>query len=482
MKQSQMLLALVAMSVMVFVITFLMNYSPATNGPVALPGAVSPSKAKSTEADAWVRLYETSYPAIPLGVETQQAPPVEVEHGKPGYHDFWFINETNEAIRTGLISVSCSCSRMEAFVMPPQWKERWLKLRPNERAIPSSGSDKELLELENNSTLVDLKTDSKEETGATVPPGAIGKFRMHWNGQKTGVQRITAKLWGGHPRNVAGELSIFMVLLDPLRMSAMDHEVKLGVLSRNQLPYSGSIYIWSSTRDSLPLEARLGNREGALGADPVQVAKPVPLSAEACKELEQLHMREVTREPRREDLMGHVRSAVRVDFKVQTTGRDGKTLIEIGTFRRSIKIGGDDTGAELSVIVEGALRGDVECDEVGQIKFDSVLRSKGDSKTVTLRSDFAGMDLEIDRTRLPAFLAAELSKPDVKKEGAAERGRTWRLKIEILPNRGTGVFPREEPASYWDCAVYLRLIKPGVAADAPREYLRVPVTGVIQDG
>jgi hypothetical protein len=475
MKSSQWIIALVVLSAMVFGITFLLNYSPDTTG--------TKDNGETPATAPWVNVTDPVYPA-PLkddaGPEKREAPPAEQEHGQMGYHDYWFINDGEQPVKTGLISTSCTCASLEVFVMPPQWKQRWSSLHPEVKVVtPAESDDKELKAIEKEVTA--LKFD--ENNDITIEPGTVGKFRMHWKGNRLGAQRIRATLWAGQRGANQQTLQAHLLFLDPLRSSVEDRDRIIGLLHRSQLPLDLDCKVWSSTRDELEFKSvKLANKPGALGPDPVIVGKPVALTAEKCKELEENHIAGLKANNRRSDLEGRVRCAYSIPIRIQSDSIDGGTPLEIGSFRRRIEIvPADETISPLFLTISGTIRGVVEVDDGGRIDFGSVKRSTGAEKGISLHTEEAGLQLEVDESRLPHFLKAELSKPDVKKTGTGE-SRAWRLHVEILPNRVSGTFPRDDDLpAYDDCAVYLKIRRPDPRPKKGTEYLRVPVKGVVTD-
>jgi hypothetical protein len=458
---------------MVFVITFVLNYSPDSGRPDVDDGG--PKVAN------WLVIPQPTWPPkVDTGSEKQDGPPVEQEEGQTGYHDYWFAFEGEQAIKAGLVATNCTCAKLEVFLMPPQWKSRWSTLHPTEeRFRPSASNDPELLSMEEQAAATQL-TESNE---MTLEPGAVGKFRMHWKGGKSGSTWIKADLWAGRRGEKAAKLEAHLVFLEPLRLTQEDQDHNLGPIQPDLLPLETDFFIWSSTRKTLPLKSvRLVNKFGASTADPVVVGSPEMLSAADCDRLEMRHLATQSATGQRRDLEGRVRCAYRVPVMIRAKATDGPALIEIGTFRRRIEIVcADDTIPPAYVTISGSIRGVVEVNDGGQINFGSLMRSRGGERAITMHSYEAGLELEVDASRMPHFLKAELSKPDVKKVGNGEQ-RSWQLRVEVVPNRVSGEFPRDDPPSYWDSAVYLKIRRGPARPSEGTQHLRIPVKGLVSDG
>jgi hypothetical protein len=132
-------------------------------------------------------------------------------------------------------------------------------------------------------------------------------------------------------------------------------------------------------------------------------------------------------------------------------------------------------GEPKSVPISGRVRGLIEIgsdDEGGDLHFRVFPRRTGKRESVPLYSEVPGIKLEVDRSRLPAFLNATL----VTDKGSGDNRQLWTLRVEVLPNKASGPFPRKDPL-YEDSAVYLKASIPG----KPPRYLRVAVHGTASE-
>src|SRR4051794_35928862 len=104
MKQTQWTIAIVVLAVMVFVVTFAMNYLGSTTDSGG--GGIKPEP----EPGGTLQFTETSFP--PQGVA------LEREVHSTGHYDFWFTNPTDKPVTVGLEAKGCTCTSVEAFLMP----------------------------------------------------------------------------------------------------------------------------------------------------------------------------------------------------------------------------------------------------------------------------------------------------------------------------------------------------------------------------
>jgi hypothetical protein len=462
MKPYQWILALLALTGIVFVVTLIQNFAPGSATPK--PAEQAPSKNAATAL-----VMDDKFPKQGDRIEDAPPPPHAAEVARPGYHDFWFRNDGDKELTVGLNSVSCSsCTDVELLLMPPAWTARWTKQHPSDRN-PSSGGDAELQKLEDEAKPIKLE---KDKTEVKIPPGAVGKARMHWSHKELGPKLLRAWLWVDQ-RDQLREMELRLYFVDALRTMDVGRDVEVGLLSPSQLPYSIWLEVWSSTRTTLDLRAKMAHPSGLFGSDAVQTGEPVKLDEESRKAL--------ARKVADANIFGDVLTAYKVPVVIGAQNSK-KTQMEIGTFRRSVELSiGGDEASKKEVAVSGGVQGAVIAENSGRIDFKSVRRSQGDARTMTLSTDVAGLELRVDH--VPLFLNAQLDKPTVEKLGDGGERRTWKLHVE-LPRNGvaSGSFPRSDTETYRDSAVYLRLERDKAAKDEPKELLRISVQGVVSDG
>src|SRR5262249_39089053 len=118
----------------------------------------------------------------------------------------------------------------------------------------------------------------------------------------------------------------------------------------------------------------------------------------------------------------------------------GKRL-DLGPFRRGVMLHSDADDEPLRVVVSGMVRGEINVgspEDRDRIDFKSFEAGQEKTKEMTISTDRAGLELEIDKA--PDFLKAELEK-EVLPPGTA--GSSWKLRVTVLPNTIIGEFPRE---------------------------------------
>jgi hypothetical protein len=478
--------ALVALAVLVFVVTLVMNFAP-DSSPPRDPGG----KDGGPGPGGVLTFAYTRYPPeVEPGVA---APPLDEEYGRDGGHDFWFRNDNDRPIPVMLIGTNCTCAGVEVSVMPPEWLQRWRALSEaclkldgvwpiprkwwdrwtgpySPSAVPSSGDDPELLALE---AAVKPTKLEKDQTKATLEPGAVGKFRLLWagksgkpNGQGTTLKG-TLRLGEGEPRlTPMQELEVRLSYREPIQVRST--EIDVGSLAAGQGARTYWFTVWSSTRASPDLRVRMVHNPNEV----VQVGKPVPLSAEQCQELE--------KELADRGVGGRVKAAYRVPVEI---GQEkGNVKLEIGTFRRRVEVSVEGAREDpLYVAVSGAVRGDVRVDPSGPINFRSVKKSSGsNTEKLRLQAETPGLNLEVDRKRTKRFLEVELKALKEEDVGGGKK-RTWELTVRLPPGSPTGAFPKDDDELFRDSAVYLRMTRSDQPT-GPEEYLRIPVLGIVSDG
>jgi hypothetical protein len=445
MKETQWIVAGVVVIVMVFGITFAVNYMGTSPPPTGGPTDDNVDRSEVT-------FTETEFPKA-------TEPPLEQEVRQPGHHDFWFTNGNDKPVKVGLDSKNCTCSNVQLFLAPAG-----VSARPEEARMK---------ELENSLTPVQLvEMDPTKEAVAVVPAKGSGWVRLGWSGERNQAGTpitLRAKLWMNQKNGLQATLDARVRFLEPLQVvlqDARDREIQAGELTEAQLPHTLLVTCFSGTRPKFQLKTRVIGLQTVPRAEPVAVGQPVPLTAEECRTLEQ-HL--VGDRPAR------VQAGYRVPVVIRGKLEDG-TLVDAGPFRRRIELEVEGLVAEpITVTVAGRIQGDVivgDQEDGGRVLLGQFDRKRGSRQFVAVRSDRAGLKLEFDRERTPAFLNANLpDQPSVSAEGRS----TWRVEVEVLPNRARGTFPRENDTLYRDSAVYLRVV------GSKTQSVRIPVGGTAND-
>src|SRR5262249_27370113 len=142
---------------------------------------------------------------------------VDMEIKEEGYHDYLFVNPTGEEVKVGRTGKVCTCSGVELYLAPDEWKATAARLLASEAAAGTlnateaiGGSPNPLLALsalaladrdlreaaQNAKPFARLNVDEEnhKET-ATVPPHAVGWFRMRWKSTTPEDKLFNADLW-----------------------------------------------------------------------------------------------------------------------------------------------------------------------------------------------------------------------------------------------------------------------------------------------
>jgi len=462
MKQTQWTIAALVLAVMVFGLTFAVNYLGGTDSAKGDPGDVKPIVTVE----------------FPLGVEyPQDGARLEQEENIPGHRDFWFVNRNDEPATVGLDKTNCRCSEVEAFMLPDTPLTAQLALLLQGRQNHSGpavvlGLWREPLLAAAAQGLQGVRLKKDEVPSVQVPAAAVGFVRLHWTGEKTGQPRLQAILWMGSPDSGrTAPLQVQLTVHEPVRVKLGGNESAVLTDADLQQGVTRTIYAWSSTRRSFQLEARLSTVSSA-AAEPVEVGKPEPLGPEELRELAKQNS-----EAPAGKLDGSVLCGYRIKVTLRAVSADGKTPFPVGPFGRRILLTSRDAGVvDKAVVISGHVEGVVrvaETDtEAGGVNFSTFRSSKGKKKMVVLESEVKGLKLEVDTERTAKFLSASV-RLDARR-GEEER---WQLLIEVLPDKARGPFPRSEEG-YKDCAVYLKALEKG----KPPRLVRVAVQGIAGEG
>ncbi|MFQ3652216.1 MAG: hypothetical protein SNJ75_18010 [Gemmataceae bacterium] len=462
MKDLQWFVAVGVLAVVVFVVVFTGQFLGVGNTPSG-SRTVEPDRKKSRNDQEITFLYRS----LPH-TET----PFEIEHHDLGEASFLFVNESGSRVVVGLERSSCKCTEAEIYILAdaPRWisglmvQQIGLGIQGGfPLAIAHRAAE---LALKKAAEPHELKRDKEL---VEVPPGAGGWVRLAWKGDKLGSMTQYATLFMNNiliGRKVTLDIRSF--IHEPIRYRPSEN---LGVLRESDLAkgVTREVIVWSSTRPSFRVTARMDSLRSDAKADPIEVGEPVPLTSAERAELERLN-----NAPSEFAKPGRVLSAYRIPLTLRSMAADGKTPFPIGPFRRKLLITSPDlptmdTGA---ISLNGQVRGLVEIgsEEIqGMVTFGSFPSKRGRSEVVNLSSDVAGIELSVDTSRTAPFLVASLSEP----QKAGETRQLWKLRLEIKPGAAVGSFPRRDDPRYEDSAVYLLAKPPG----QPVRPIRIAIQG-----
>jgi hypothetical protein len=443
MKQAQWLIAGLLLVVLVFGITFFVTY-------LGNPGT-QPLDPLGPGDDGGGSRLEVTFPVRDFPPTEQ--PPVDQEIRKAGYHDFWFTNGNDKAVKVGLNKKNCTCSSVLLFVASPEAASQ----PPNESQIK---------ELEKS---IQPTVLSEQDNVAVVPPNGAGWVRLGWSGERNQVGQVTtltASLWMDK-RGSESSLGTRVRFLEPLQVppELRGNERAIGELNMSQLPYTFQMTCFSPTRPEFKVKTRVISLQADPQAEPIELGAPVPLKKEECEALERLFPDGQTR----------VKSGYHVPVIVRGRQGDGKTPAIAGPFRRRVEMGIEDDPLEpITVMVSGRIQGDLmvgDQEDGGRVDFRVFDRKKGSRQTLILRSNRPGLKVELDREKTPGFLDARIPEPRVTDDGKS----VWQVEVEVLPGRASGTFGHGNDPVYRDCAVYLRAVGPTTQS------VRIPVVGTAND-
>jgi hypothetical protein len=246
-------------------------------------------------------------------------------------------------------------------------------------------------------------------------------------------------------------------VFEPIRVNP---KLPLGVFTDEQLAAGVTRHIvcWSATRRSLDLSAKPSFRRSRSG-DPFEVGPPEPLTYYEVRELERYV--NSPNSDQGEAARGPVLCGYRIPVTLKAVAADGKTPFDLGPFQRRVVIETADGDAK-SVTVSGRVKGFLDIgtggnDETGDLKFAAFSAKFGKRLSLVLSSEEPGVELEFDRARTPEFLDAAVTREKTPAVG----GQSWTLRVDVLPGKAAGRFPRPDDPVYEDSAVYLKAKLPG---------------------
>jgi hypothetical protein len=498
MKPIQWVVALVVLVAMVFVITFAMNFlgdSKQNTPPPPDDGGGSATVLK---------FLTTSYPAQKENTPIVKYVDMEIKNDgerNPGYRDYLFVNPTDEEVKLGRTGKVCTCSGVELYLAPEEWKTQAALLLAAEAAGGAfqasegvGGSPHPLFGLGSlalyDRKLRDIAADEEKlkpaaglnvgadhlpETAA-IPPRAVGWLRMKWKAEKAEDKLVNAELTAHSTKgNGLIKLEARVRFVEPVQYPAKDvpvDELTLDRVERKpgdkpQTIKTVYLVLWSTTRKSLAPKAEVMAKVKP-EQNPVQIDATDVYSPAALEHAPPVKPGQPPPEP------GHVQCAYRIPVRLLDRSPDGSRPMPFGNLKVRVRVTFDDEDIEPVVfVIGGRLRGDIRVGggDEGRLDFGTFRAQDGSAEqTVTLYSDVAGLELEVDTERTPAFLRDAVTRIDPPKKTLT--GETaWTVHARIGPNKAVGGFPSLDSEDYWDSAVYIK-----VKGDNSRS-LRILVSG-----
>jgi hypothetical protein len=459
MRKAQWTGAVIVLAVIVFALTFLMNY---TSGKRT--GEAPPPRAETLHL--WF-VNEDAGRDAPL-------PPTEVR--RAGYWDYWFENRNDRDLPVGLAvrKPPCCLPKVELFRVQEAERPLLAAALAGRVGLPGGpGVLPALVSAAAGEACVQAKVQGVEltetaATGVSVPARGVGWVRVHWNAPKVEELSFAVGLWTDQKGNEGRVLRGLVRILPALRVV---EELDAGVLGAHDLPKRLRLHCFSETRDDLaPIKVEVNRENYRPESDPFQVSQPERLS-----EAEQQAMEEEASRNGKLDV--HVRCMYRLWVTVRDASPDGSTPMDMGAFERSFTLScANEPATEQTVRVFGKVEGEVS---VGAGTSDGIARlgpfkaSTGTRFTVTLESDVPDLELEVDKTRVPSFL--EMPRL-VKKPGEAGH-KVWNLLLRVPAGANPGRFPDPSVDARRDSAVYVKTIYPK-GSGKPSRSIRIPLSGV----
>jgi hypothetical protein len=450
MKQSQWIFAVAVLIVMVFAVTFAMNYLGGT-----------PDKLPDTDGNLGPR-YELAF------IEKMFPPdgfgPVDRENKTLGHCDFWFQNPHDVSFKAGLIGQSCKCTEVRIFLLPSEASQKIASCATGFAGLVFSNAlngatfmQLAVPELQRGATEYEIL---KDKEAVDIEPKAIGWVRMLYKGEKPGAMGLKAAVWTGNKESpMLAELAVRLTFHDGMRVQPA---LAVGTITDNDLAAGVKryIYCFSSTRRQLNVEAMAATiRKNNPKSDPFQVGAPEMLNLEEVLKLEK-EVAGSQGDPSENAARASLLCAYRIPITLKAMSEDGTTPFDLGPFRRRVLVNCPEFHMEpRSVIVVGRVKGVIDLqseEEGGDIQFRVFKSSRGRRVQLIITSEVSDLKLEVDHKQTSEFL-----KADIEPMKSADKRGTWTLHAEVIPNKAFGNFPRKDDPLFEDCAVYLKATLPG---------------------
>ena len=460
MKSSQSIIAVLLFGVMVFGLTFAMNYLGGLNEAkvVVAKNDTSTSTSPNSEDDGSnqeLTFLQKIFPSDGISA-------LENEFKMGGKQDYLFAHDGLLPLKIGLDSKNCTCTSVLVFEIPSEWlknnstKDAMGKINLLKIEEALSKNDVKA-QLEKQITPVALEKNEQPIFNA----GSVGWIRLQWKTEKLGPNRLTANMWmgkkgGGNESRLEAFVNVQAALLvNPV-------EITVDVLSPLVPEKKVAFKCYSSTRNSFDVIVRMTRPRPD---ETIIIGKPVPLTKEELKNDEKLFNGTPL-------LCGYL---VPVTASYSVPG--GKDLMELGPFSRQVEfliVKNSQKDLEPDTRVETKITGKVEgefrildAEQRGRLSMGVFQRGLGAKKELKIETDLQGIDLELDVAKTTSYLKVK-SVAGWPQDVSGRR--TWKYSIEILPNTVSGPFPRDDEF-FRDSSFYLK------SQGNSSRSIRIPVEG-----
>lgn len=388
----------------------------------------------------------------------------EFERGTSGHYDFWVTNTHAEPVNVALLTASCVCSHVQLGIVPldelKNWRQRNVDWAPLGIAMDLVGAPNLVGAfayngLGNKVKWADLQRRDKDATAASVNiPAADSKsqpqsaiIRVSWDGKEAKPLRLTAEIQ--HSIGTTAEVTRFEVptIIVPPTM------ISTPVLFVGDLNFNDrrevTIYTWSPTRDQFQVTLEDSSHDPC-----IEVRPPKLLNAD--------ERDVVTRTLRASNQIPPTKMRSAYAISVIVHERRGESQLDLGPLNRKLVLRTNTSPDPTWLSLQGIIRGAIDVGEgldQDRINLGSFRSDRPHEKTVVVTAKDANIQLRVKKAT-PDYLNVSLT------ELTGPAGfRQWKLKVEIEPERVSGLLPP-------DSAIYLE------TTSTPPRAIRIPVTGI----
>ena len=373
MKPIQWIIAVVVLVLMVFAVTFIMNFLGENTPP---PGGPPPTPQGE---DTFLTFWETSYPGV------TQFHDQEFNH-TGGDHDFLFQNTTDENVTVTLSHLSCHCASVTLFLASEEWRMNLARMTASKMAQSAQFAlnpwlvfgfagppDPVLSDVAAKIEAVGrFDPDKDKDMTFTIPPRAVGWFRVGWPGDKNGTNTYTATIGNktANKQGTAVDLKTAVRWANPAYVAYPIYYV--GEFPASELqkqPKIENVYVYSTPRLTLqPKEATLVSKL-KMEESPIIVGEPEylmppytwlyrPTKGQAPPTGQDVFVPE------------RILRLYRIPVTFQERSPDKKRPLPFGLFRMRVRVTFADENVDPVVcFMHGTVRGDVRVGGSGQLNF-----------------------------------------------------------------------------------------------------------------
>jgi hypothetical protein len=447
---TQVILPIGAVLGVVFIITYIGNYTEPIVRSKTGPGQETNSSGKSKAGDlpmVFVRRVAEPDDKDPALKNWQS----NYELGSEGQFDFWFRNPNPEAVALTPRGKTCTCTSVDLGTFPAAVIEKYLQTSflavlpglPNINPLQAIAG----IEMSKGVTWEPMVVEGGGDKTFIIPPAyapglpLIGMIRTIFKAKAPAEpKRLNVTLSATLPNQLPNitNLEVRMSVVSSIHAfvpGTKKNEVDLGEMSTNSIS-ERDIYFWTITRPELDISLSIANDKLPKGL--LTMTKPEPVPEDQLEELS----RQIAAGAEAKEGGPKIRSAVksRIILKERLSEKE---KLDLGPFEAmmDVELRGSREPVAAKVPLKSIVRGDFRMlggekdqDKIDLGSFDVRQRKL---KVIEVIAELPGLELDTKPLQVtPDFLLVSV-------EPIAGEKQRWRVKLEVPAGKLLGSIPKD---------------------------------------